>query len=370
MRFTLSWTMMTQYNERMVERTKRRRTRDLTIDYLRAVSIVVMIMMHVSPLYPQDRIATSIWIWGQWVVPAFILCSVAVDTAEITDARSYLGYLWRRIIRLMPPYYLWLVAYLVLEAVIGSRPITLQAVAQNLTLTGGYDFNWLIVLFLAVTAALPFLRTIAQRSELQSLITLLVCLTTSAVYMGSRGYWYGGYRYFMIIPWWGVTLAVLLIIRWVRSKDWISMATLVLVHLGIFSYWYRYLSAEGMSTHTFAHKYPPDIYFASFAVWSVAVVYIVMKLVTPAIKKMYALSAVLTAISRRSYAIFFVHILVLYIFRASPLRRGFGYLPFTLVLFAGTALSMALLVQAQDTGFLSRVMRTVGGKYRSITTRK
>ena len=100
------------------------RQRDLVVDIRRSVSILLMIVMHINPYFPKLFFTGWMWSWGQWVVPAFILCSIAVDTSDIQNIQDYLRYLWKRGIRLLVPYYLWLMTFFFLIVLVGHYTIT------------------------------------------------------------------------------------------------------------------------------------------------------------------------------------------------------------------------------------------------------
>jgi fucose 4-O-acetylase-like acetyltransferase len=195
---------------------KKPRQRDTVVDILRAVSILLMIVLHINPYFPRLSFTGWMWSWGQWVVPAFILCSIAVDRSDIQSVQDYLRYLWKRGVRLLVPYYLWLITYFSLMIVVGHKTITPDMIVKNLTFTGGSDFNWLVLLFIYITLALPFLRKLVDREESASLVMLLISMTTSALYLGNRSYWNSGYRWWMILPWYGITVGILLFLKWWR----------------------------------------------------------------------------------------------------------------------------------------------------------
>ena len=315
---------------------KNPRLRDTVVDILRAVSIMLMIVLHINPYFPKLSFTGWMWSWGQWVVPAFILCSIAVDRSDIQSVPDYLRYLWKRGVRLLVPYYLWLMAYFSLMIIIGHKTITLDMIVTNLTFTGGSDFNWLVLLFIYITLALPFLRKLGDREESASLMMLLLSMTTSALYLGNRPYWNSEYRWWMILPWYGITMGILLFLKWWRNKQWMYIAAFFTTNLGIFLYWYVYLSRHDITVHTYYHKYPPDIYFFSFSIWTVILAYALVHFIARYIRHMGLVMRFLTYVSTHSYTIFFVHILVLYMLDAGFPNRPYNYSIFFLLVFSLT----------------------------------
>ncbi len=341
----------------MPRRPHVKHTRDFVIDLLRSVAIIVMIIMHVSPSYPRSSVANFIWNWGQWVVPAFILCSIAVDRVTIRTPQDYFVYLSRRLKRLLIPYYIWLVLYIGLIRVFEGKFPPASIILKNITLTGGYDFNWLIVLFIAVTAVSPLIRRIVERSEIQSLATLMVCFTTSAVYLGNRSLWSGAYRLYMIMPWVGVVVTIMLLLTWWKAGDRQRITALFIVAVGMFLYWYRYLTDAGISTFTFSHKYPPDIYFVSFIVWSVIAAYALAHTVDQYVRRWRYISTALTYVSMYSYRAFFIHILILYTLTHIVIVKMLPFVVFTLLLIALTGIVTAGTITLERSDVYQRLSR-------------
>lgn len=322
----------------MAKEKRMKKPRDFTIDLLRSVSILLMIVMHIAPSYLQYPMFNWIWSWGQWVVPAFILCSIVVDSSNIRTLQDYLQYLWKRGSRLLIPYYLWLASYLTLMALLGHKRITLDIILKNVMFTGGADFNWMILLFIYVALALPFLRKIVEESEKISMAVLLLSFTISAFYLGDRSYWSGAYRLWMLVPWYGITLGILLFLKWWKQNRWGHITTFFIVNLGIFTYWYLYFSHFDITTHTYYHKYPPDVFYVSFSLWSVILAYIIVHVFAKHIKKLPLVAHFLTFVSTRSYTIFFIHILVLYSLNTVFPNKPFHYIFFSFLIFVPTLL--------------------------------
>ena len=333
------------------------RQRDLVVDILRSVSILLMIVLHINPYFPKLFFTGWMWSWGQWVVPAFILCSIAVDSSDIRNTQDYLQYLWKRGTRLLVPYYLWLMTFFCLMVLVGHKTITGDMILKNLTFTGGSDFNWLVLLFIYITIALPFLRKLVDKGESASLVVLLLSMTTSALYLGNRSYWNSTYRWWMVIPWYGITVGILLFLKWLRNQNWKYVTMFFLANLGIFVYWYLYLQQHGITVHTYYHKYPPDIYYFTFSMWTVIAAYLLISFISKHLKQTDIVVQVLTYISTRSYTIFFVHILVLYVLDAGFPRRPFNYVVFSILVFVPTYLITKLIDQISNKVSISSLSR-------------
>jgi hypothetical protein len=337
-------------------KAKQGKTRDIAVDYLRSISILVMMVLHINPYFP--RLPFTSWFvnYGQWVVPAFILCSLAVgSTKDVVNLRTYLSYLWRRLKRLLIPYYMWLITYLALFVVLGHKHLTLQSILPNIFFIGGIDFNWLILLFIYITVALPFLEILVDKSERWSLVFITVCATVSIFFVWDRSYLWSNYRFYMLIPWWGVTTGLLLLLKWMRKRDYTKIITFSTIHLIIFFLTLFYFYIHKISLNSFNHKYPPDMYYFSYCLWTTPLAYLSVRGLTSLVSSKSFLSRFLQYVSMNSYTIFFVHLIVLYIFDVCFPQRPFNYFLFSTIIFIVTLLVVRSL----------EVFRNVRGMYRS-----
>lgn len=331
--------MKKQTQHRSTSRSSRAvvKQRDTTIDYLRSISIIIMIVLHINPYFPRQPFTSWFINVGQWVVPAFILCSLAVgSTKQVVDIRSYLSFLWRRSKRLLIPYYVWLISYLALYIVLGHKHLTWKSVVPNLTLTGGIDFNWLVLLFLYITIALPFLEKLVERAEKWSSLFLFFCACLSIYFVWNRALLSSAYRLSMPLPWYGVTIGLLLFLKWIRSNQ--RRKIILLLGLSLLTYEIVVLifSSQHISLNTFNHKYPPDIFYFSYCLWTSIVAYGLVKMLTSHIPSGSLLTRFLQYVSVNSYPIFFTHLVVLYILDVGFPRRPFSYSIFSVLTFGGT----------------------------------
>jgi len=317
--------------------------RDGAIDMLRGLSILLVILLHIVPYYLQYPISQWLWSWGQWVVPAFILCSIAVNNFEINSWSEYFAYILKRLKRLLIPYYLWLFIYTLMQVYIGHKSINLKYFFQNITLTGGTDFNWLVLLFVYLTIALPIIQKIIKKSEIISVIGIIITAMVSVYFIWNRPYLAGIYRFSMIIPWYGIAIALLLFLKWFRSKHWWKIALLIGSSFGVFVVSYQYFLTLHQSLNTYYHKYPPDIYYYSFCLWTVPVVYIMTWLVSRPNILPSPIKTAFQYVSQRSYSLFFIHILVLFVLDVKFPTRPFSYLSFCIITFIITFILMVVI---------------------------
>lgn len=321
--------------------------RNTTIDILRGGSILIMIAMHIAPSFRQYPISDFIWSWGQWVVAVFLLCSFAVGKNEVKNLGEYIRYVFRRLKRLLIPYYIFLVAYLLVDVLLYKKSSTISTLLKNITLIGGVEFNWMILLFVIVTICVPICIVLVRRSQLMALLFFGVLCSFSWLYMSERDPFGFPYRLTMIPAWLGITGMLLLFLSWAEAKQWIRVGSLLVVSLLVWLVMYVWLTTIKQTSHLYFHKYPPDLYFTSFSMWSTITVYTLVRAFEDKTNGTHPLVRVLSYVSLHSYTIFFVHIIVLQIVKVLYPARQANYALFAALVYIATFLFVAAKIKIE-----------------------
>ncbi len=82
--------------------------------------------------------------------------------------------------------------------------------------------------------------------------------------------------------------------------------------------------------------------------WTVILAYLLISYFSKNLRQTSLIVRFLTYVSTRSYTIFFVHILVLYVLDAGFPRRPFNYLVFSILVFVPTYLISKLIDQTKN----------------------
>jgi peptidoglycan/LPS O-acetylase OafA/YrhL len=297
-----------------------KKTRDPVIDTLRGLAILVIMVMHVQAYYLHSHVISVLWNFSQWVVPTIVLCAVAVMPTPVAafDFSSYARYVRKRVLRLLIPYWISLVAYFFLQYITTSRaPHALQVLA-NIFLYGGVDYNWLVVLFLYLTVFLPLLDKLFARCKHGYMAVLGVFVMISFVYVSYRDFLVHYSKIFMLPTWLAVAMIARLIITWYETKMKFLLLLVAVFSAGAFiSYFVLQTQRTGAMVFLFHHKYPPDFVFVSFASASMIIAFYAGRLIQRALAQLPFVDRVinrfLTHMSMYSYEYFFIHILVLFV---------------------------------------------------------
>ncbi len=290
-------------------------SRSYHIDVLRAIATVLIIVTHVFQYHLGGFFNTFIWNYVHFAVVLFVFCSVSVllPSMERMDMNvaSLLSWSKRRFLRLIKPFYAYIAAHslliLLLPSVFNGNGLKLtpEFLYDSITLSGGINFNWLVLLFIEIALVFPLIYKVSQRRSWSITwgIVSFSFIVATLLFPELRT----SYRLIMIIGW---SLIVLLSIHIAQGK-----LKAFHVFLGAFAAFSlllimpeSYLVGANLSTRLIDHKYPPDIYYLSYATMMSMSVYFLGK--TKFWEQMW-LKETISFISMHSYEIFFIHYIVL-----------------------------------------------------------
>lgn len=306
------------------------------IDIMRGVSMILMMVLHVLAYYKQDPVAFAIWEFSQLSVPVFIFCSAYLFYTRDAQTAVYgLLYFKKRFIRLMVPYYWFLVAYGVLLAYFEPSKLTQPYIIDSLILTDGIYINWLVLLFLYISILSPLMMA-AYRKSAYLLGAWLVFATTFSALTFSLA-WPEWWRWGMWIGW-----SVLIVYCWyiahaIVNENRRRMVGSTIVAVLVMSVLALYRTSVGLSLEVTQSKYPPNLYYLAYSALCVPLAWYVSNWSIFATSR---LKVVIGYFSRHSYSLFFIHFfvifLLLYVWPVSQVH----WLPYTAVMFG-----MTLLIQ-------------------------
>lgn len=262
-----------------------------------------MIWIHTSAYFLGNPVSRFVWDTQEWVVHTFIFCSVYLALGKVKKDISWLQIL-KRIWRILWPYYVFLVALLTLHFIAGSKTANVNFAFSSLFMYGGTDFNWLPMLFIQLAIIVPIFLLAVKKNGKVLYVVLSICLLFSLVYFWRDLKPY--YRFIMLPPWFLVILFGY-IYRTCTHKLRTLLITLA-ISLGISICCYFLLRWSHVETLQYYHKYPPDLYHIAIGISGLCVAVLFYKLLG---KYLDVLKPVYTFLSKYSYSLFFVHVLVM-----------------------------------------------------------
>lgn len=308
--------------------------RVVEIDMLRGISIISMILIHTTVYFLGNSIAYIGWNWAQFAVQAFIFCSAYIFFQKpfIYSLSSYISYVKKRFVRLLLPYYIFLLIYITL-AYMGERgKLTSQFILKSFTMVGGIDINWMVLLFLLLTCLFPILHYFHHKRQVAFWITGAISLFSSAAFLYVHPSF--SYKWIMWLPW--LTMVFFSIIFSRATKSFSLLIFYIIISFLLFFTSREVLTATHSSLRFFDNKYPPNLYILSYGALSISLLYIVSNIG----KRWETLHKGVRFFSQYSYSIFFIHYLVIYV-----LVGFFKHFTFNWVSFFMTVVVISVFLQ-------------------------
>lgn len=287
------------------------------IDFLRAVSILGMIAIHVFAYRQFSDLDTGIWNWLNFVVVGFVFCSGYVLYGRYRDVfvkKNLLAWYKKRIIRLLAPYYIFLSIFVLLSftlpSIFSGFDLKHQAkfIIESIFMTSGLGLSWLPLLFVQLTLLFPILSHFWVRRRKLLYVYGAISLM-SACYFTIYNFPYEYYRLVMWLPW----SLILILSFYVFDRDEKESASRNYLILSIifglaFLLLYSSWSIFDKSYFLTKNKYPPNLYFILYATFGSVLTLLLSYL---KVFKKETLKRFILFTSRESYSLFFVHYIVL-----------------------------------------------------------
>lgn len=306
------------------------KNRNNDIDVLRGIGIIGMILIHVTAWYRGIPTAAFFWNYSQFAVQVFVFCSGYVFALKhFSSPTTYsITTVFKRAARLLIPYYTFLLIYLPVENLITNRSLSPSYILQSLTLTGGPDFNWAVLLFLLMAVVGPLMLVLFKQYRLVFWLWVGCAVLSSAAFLSVH---ITNYKLVMWLPWSLITLFSWYI---ATRKTWAApfMVSLLLLLLSG-----SFLATTSSSLLFFDNKYPPNTYYLSYgALW----ILVLIKTI-PHVSTNNTIRRFVSYTGKNSYELFFIHFLILTALRAGRVWFPWG-VQLLMVLFGSLALLLVL----------------------------
>ncbi|HUD45029.1 MAG TPA: acyltransferase [Patescibacteria group bacterium] len=296
--------------------------RNTTIDLLRGIATVAMILIHTSYYFiGNDKLALFIWNWSQFAVPMFLFCAGYVfflKTSNLIASKAtiaiqqFYNYLRKRLPRLLVPYYIFLIFFLIVVLLTTPAKLTLNYFWQSIFLIGGVDINWLVLLMLELAILMPIILWLKTKYPLIFKLYIFFAILFSILIMFfplSDLHWKLEIENWKLIQWFPWSLVEIAAIYFLPESKLIQRKILWLLSLIIFFVVYFVLIANHHDVSFINNKYPPDLLILSYGISAIGILY------WAAQKNFFQkFSSFLSFISQHSYSIYFIHYCLLIYF--------------------------------------------------------
>ena len=291
------------------------------IDLLRVFGIIGVIIIHILTYNLTGPISRFFWNYLQFVVIAFVFCSGFVLSVVYKNSFSTisqtLSWYKKRFIRLVIPFYIYLVAHFAFWILfpnifsglgLNNNP---NFFVKSVLFIGGTNINWLPLIFLQLMFLFPFFtHWINKKKILFVYIFFSVFITLIFTFFQFP---YNHYQLVMWVPWSLVLILAIFLAGKEKldktilqtNKRYLFFGLITFIGFLVFSFYNIYVEK---SLNFYDNKYPPGFYYLFFGISLTCFFLVIAKMriwENETIKKIYYF------ISKNSYQIFFIHYIIL-----------------------------------------------------------
>ena len=282
--------------------------RNTTIDFMRGLAVLLIILIHVTVYFRNNKIASVLWEYSQVAVPIFVFCSAYLYFSKTKQEQLSVAYFWRRIKRLVIPYYAFLLFLFAYTLFFKNVSMQLQPMMKRIFFLNmsSNDIDWLVVLFLYFMILMPLIRILSYKPILFWIFTTISCISAIALLFTDSTLYF---RLVMWLPWSLVLIVTYLVVRY-ESKKWFLPA-IITTFLSLYIASRAFLLYSGDTLTLTENKYPPNIYYLSYGIFLMLLLYSIYKKYS---SKIGFIQKYFDYFSTYSYSLFFIHFLILYYF--------------------------------------------------------
>lgn len=281
------------------------------IDLLRGIAMVAMILIHATAYFLKDPLAKTLWDFSQFAVPVFLFCASYLFFKKTTPRQlhHFSSYISKRFVRLLKPYYIFLILYLLLLFVANPNGFSAVAALKLATLsTSGNDLSWLVLLFLQMSLVMPVVLFLSHKKKVLFYLVLFICVFISIVFLAYKPSTIN-FKLTMWITW---TLIAIFASYFVKNekKEYFLSRTLILTMIVFLGLNFALFSMD-KSLLQYDNKYPPNLYHIAYGAFASVLLFLLAR------RGMFSwkpIRSLLHFLSFYSYSIYFIHFLILFTF--------------------------------------------------------
>ncbi|HEX7042307.1 MAG TPA: acyltransferase [Patescibacteria group bacterium] len=290
------------------------------IDNLRAFSLLGVIVIHTLSFHLSNPINAFFWNFLEFVVVTFIFCSGFVNAHYEGKLKSLSDiFLWykKRFFRLYFPFFLYFLIHFILFFFFPNI-FNHFAMQKNIYffigsffLFWGSNSNWLPLIFLQLSFITPLIFFLRKKGLIWIYLLLAGVITA---WFGLVQFPYSYYRIVMWIPW-----SFVLFFGLYFPKKFIKQLYLLMGSLLIYIVSYFILLNSHKSLNFYDNKYPPTFFYISFGIFLTIISTWILSFVNFPTK----IQKSLFYISKNSYALFFIHYIILDFLESTALSKNY-----------------------------------------------
>lgn len=296
------------------------RKRYKELDYLKAIGVIVVIFLHTLSRYKGggDHLRLT-WDLLHFAVGMFVFASgflVQMKTEKTPFYIVNLRTLWKRIVRLMKPYYIYGIVHFLLFLILpvwfnkfSNHTINLEYFWDTFITKGGIANGWIPRIFFDMTLVYVGEQWFEKKTGWKYFMYLSMAIAVGiTIWFGQIGHVNNEWM-IRFIPWYLVFASGRVAYKFKDSLKK-NLWYLVFSALG-FGVAYLLRSQAGMELGLFKNKYPPTMYFVFYQLLLSMLFYIPLKPISQYLEKFKLWDRGVMWFSVQSYNIFFAHLIAM-----------------------------------------------------------
>lgn len=276
------------------------------LDDLRGISIIVMILIHTNVNFFSNKWAYNTREISQFAVIAFLFCSSYLALLKpLPTVSEFFPYIAKRLKRLLIPFLIFFTIYILFSTIAMGKHFSQSYIVKSYMLTGGIDFNWMVLLFIQMMLVTPFIQYLNEKNKTGLYIYTFIALISSLIFLKYTPLPF--YRSIMWLPWSLVIVYTIYFDRIWNNKMLFMGITLLFGLIFIITQQFVLVPLHH-SLSMYSNKYPPNLYHISYSLFAVNIIYYLSR------RKLFStplVQGIVDFFSSNSYSLFFIHILVI-----------------------------------------------------------
>lgn len=318
--------------------------RNGAIDFLRGMAVILMVLVHATAYFLSDPFVHKVWDYTHIIVPLFVYCSAFAVFSQNAIKPFTFPSLFKRFKRLLLPYYLYVFGFIGVALITRSTSQLGNSVTSLILLGEGRDVGWLVVLFSYLVVLIPTIHFLYLKNKILYGVLGYVSITVAflfLVYVPEISF-----RLTMWLPWTAFLWASILIVRMEKTGRMLLGAGMIALIVFIISWDLR--SLTDLSFVLTENKYPPDSLYLSYGILGILTMYGVFMLLERIGLYRTHIHKVFLFLSKHSYALFFIHFLLVKFLVDLKLHALMGPWWFFAVLLGGSSLILVIFEKVME----------------------
>ncbi|MCI8412252.1 MAG: acyltransferase [Clostridia bacterium] len=235
--------------------------RDITIDILKTLGIILILLAHVNP-------PGIIFQLRNFDVVLLVILSSILAENSYKKCNGCFEYIKKRFIRLIIPVWIFLTFFFIGAIAFSypNIPYSFKDILNSYLLIDGIGYVWIYRIYLLGTISIPILLNIKEKmgNKKYNIILIFIYILYEIIYflIGDKGIFLKNVIYY-IIPY-GICISLGLQLKKLNNKKIIKL--LITFLLIFFIMLIIYFNINGTFITTNKYKYPPRLYYLSYAI--------------------------------------------------------------------------------------------------------